>query len=419
VALASLALLTLGVGPGQARPFAEHAAVKLSMYSGQASKPALDILIPSFEQANPGIEIEVSYPPTAAILTQLQTTQLAAGNAPDILFTGPGCGGPTSICRLAPAGHLANMPGKSWIKRATSIAISASKYGPGLYIYSPTVTFEGLWTNDSMFKRLGLKVPQTFPQLLEVCRKAKASGTIPVLLAASQSQVMSQLAGAFALTTVYAKDTKWLQKLRAGTATFAGSPGWHAALQKFIELKNADCFQPGPTGTTSPAAEAQFAQGQALMYANMTSKKGVIEAANPQFAFSQHPFPVTAKPDGTTVMLIVGTGWSINAHSSATNQAAAQKFIDFLAQPEQSALYARVNGGLSQEQFKQGRLPGYLSSYAALFKARKYGINPTQTFHNVVVGDALTTYSTGLLTGQTSVDDVLKAMDAAWKLGPG
>jgi len=356
LALALLALLTFAVGSAQARPTGQSATVKITMYSSGASKAGLDVLIPNFERANPDIDVSLTYLGTAAAGNQLETTQLAAGNAPDILSTSPGCGTPTSICRLAPAGYLANMPAKPWARRSTSISISASKYGEGLYVYSPVVTFEGLWTNDSMFKKLRLKVPQTFPQVLDVCRKARALGAVPMLLAASQSLVIQQLVGAFALTTVH-DYPNWLQKMKAGKATFAGNPGWHAALQKLVDLRNAGCFQPGATGTTSPGAEQQFTQGQALTYANMTSKKGNIESAKPPFGFSQHPFPISDKPNGSTVMLIVGSGWSVNAHSSKTNQAAAQRVIDFLAQPKQSATYARLSGGLSQEQFRKGVLP--------------------------------------------------------------
>jgi raffinose/stachyose/melibiose transport system substrate-binding protein len=418
VAIALLALLTFAVGSAQARPAGKSAPLTITMYAGDAQRPGLSVLIPMFEKANPDVNVDVRYLLTAAITNQIEPTQLAAGNAPDILVVWPGCGTPVSVCKLAPAGYLANMPSKPWARRATSIAISASKYGGGLYVYSPAVTFEGLWTNDAMFKTLGLKVPQTFPQVLDVCRKARARGAVPRLLASFNSMVVQQLVGAFALTTVYAKDPGWLQKRKAGQVTFAGTPGWHAALQKLVDLTKAGCFQVGAAATTSPNAETLFGQGQALTYANMTSKKGKIDELKPSFGFSQHPFPITAKPNGSTVMLIVGSGWGVNAHSSPANRAAAQRLLDYLAQPKQSATFARVSGGLSQQQFKEGRLPAYLSSYQRLFKAKKYGVNPAQTFWNASAGDALTTYGTSVLLGQMSIDDALKRIDAAWKLGP-
>ena len=73
---------------------------------------------------------------------------------------------------------------------------------------------------------------------------------------------------------------------------------------------------------------------------------------------------------------------------------------------------------MSEAQLRAGRFPAHLSAFVPLYKQGRYGINPVETWWNASVGDALTTYGTGLLTGQKSVDDVLKAMDAAWKLGP-
>ena len=67
---------------------------------------------------------------------------------------------------------------------------------------------------------------------------------------------------------------------------------------------------------------------------------------------------------------------------------------------------------------RDGRFPRYLSSFLPLYRQGRYGINPIETWWNAGAGSALSTYGTGLLTGQTSIDDVLKAMDAAWQVGP-
>jgi ABC-type glycerol-3-phosphate transport system substrate-binding protein len=53
--------------------------------------------------------------------------------------------------------------------------ISLSKYGQGLFAFEPIVAPQGIFTNDALLSRLGLKVPQTFTQLLDVCRKVRGS----------------------------------------------------------------------------------------------------------------------------------------------------------------------------------------------------------------------------------------------------
>ena len=60
-----------------------------------------------------------------------------------------------------------------------------------------------------------------------------------------------------AAATVYGPDPHWSAKLRAGTVSFDGSPGWHQALQRFIEMNDAGCFEPGMAGVTSIAADSR------------------------------------------------------------------------------------------------------------------------------------------------------------------
>jgi raffinose/stachyose/melibiose transport system substrate-binding protein len=416
--LVVFSLLVLGVAGGAARPAAPN--VRLTMLVSVATHPAFDVLIPNFERVHPSISLDVTYAPTLDAEYQLETTELAAGNAPDIVSSWPGCGTPISVCQLGKGGYLARMVKKPWATRDHPLVTSYSKYGKNLYIFSPVLTFDGLWTNDTLFSKLGLKVPQTFPQLLDTCAKAKAAGTIPLLLTAQGSGVVQQLLADIALTTVYAKDPKWAQKLRAGKVTFAGSAGWRQALQELVAMKDAGCLEPGPAGVTSPTGDAMFGQGRALMYVCLTSHKGAIDAAHPQIAYSQHPFPapVGSAPNKTMVLLNLGQGFGVNAHASRQHQQAAETFIDFLARPKQDALYAQIGGGITPYQFKKARLPAYLSSFSARFKNHKYAVNPIELWWNAETGQALTDNGAGLLTGQKTIDDVLKAMDAAWQRGP-
>jgi raffinose/stachyose/melibiose transport system substrate-binding protein len=410
------ASLTLGLGAGDAHPAKpDHVSLTLLSYN---TKPAFDVLIPNFERVYPNITIDATYAGTSAANAQLTLTELAAGNGPDLISTFPGCGTPLSICDLAQAGYLAPLVAKRWTRWSLPLITSLDKHGAALYAYTPTVSFEGLFANDDMFKKLGLKVPQTFSELLTVCREAKDAGTIPLLLPAQGSTVVEHLLEEVALTTVYAGDRRWTAEAKAGTVTFDGTPGWHAALQELVDLNNAGCFEPAPAGTTSSSAEAEFARGQALMYFNLTGHKGAIDAAGPTFAYSQHPFPSGNGPARTMTQIDTGPGLAVNAHASASNQSAAQLFVDFIARPAQDALYARLQGSVTQFQFLHAQLPAYLASFAPVLADHRYALDPEDTWWNPSVAAALNQYGVGLLTGRTSIDDVLNAMDTAWKQGP-
>jgi raffinose/stachyose/melibiose transport system substrate-binding protein len=353
----------LAVGPSAARSESKGGSVTITVIAQNLAQPALDLLIQRFERVYPRIRVEATYALTAQ-LYQLETSELAAGNAPDVLGTSPACNQPNSICTLAKAGYLAPMIKKPWVKRQLRLVIAADKYGSGLFAYTPIISLYGVFTNDDLFRKLGLRIPRTFAQLLDLCRTAKAAGTVAIMLPGATGPYMGGVVAGLAVATVYGKDARWGAKLRAGTVTFDGSPGWHQALQHLVDMNDAGCFQPGATGTTTPSATAQFAQGQALIFMSGSGGKGSIDASNPQFTYSHRAFPFGAKPGDTTTYFILGNSYSVNAHSSPQAQQAAQTFIDFIARTAQTKLYAQATGGLTQDRFIKNRLPAYASDFS-------------------------------------------------------
>jgi raffinose/stachyose/melibiose transport system substrate-binding protein len=321
------------------------------------------------------------------------------------------------VTTLAKAGYLAPLVEKPWTKWSLPALISTDKYGQGLFGFSTAMSFQTMFTNDDLFKRLGLEVPQTFSQLLAVCQQAKNDGTVPLLVPAQGSTVVQHLLEDISLTTVYAGDKHWTQDLKAGKTTFDGTAGWHSALQELVDMENAGCLGPS-AGTAAIPADAEFAQGQTLMYFNATSHKPMIDAGNPQFRYSERPFPAGSSPGRSVVLTGSPIDLAVNARVSAQNQAAAQQFVDFVARPKQDALFARLLGDVTQYQFLHGQLPANLASFVPALATHEYALNPELTWGNPSIAMALNQQGLGLITGQTSIDDVLNAMDVAWKQGP-
>ena len=246
VASAFLGLLALGFA-ASAAPAEANDRLTIRMVITVNSQPGWDVLIPNFERAYPDIHVDVTYATNNPSLYQIETTQLAGGNAPDLLTTNPGCGTPIAICVLARAGHLAPMLKKPWASKERSLPLLTSygKYGPTLVAFVPQVAPAGVFANDTMFKQLGLKFPETFSQLLDVCRKAKAAGTAAMILAGAATTTAVFLIEGLAVPLVYAKDKQWTGKLKAGTVTFSGSSGWRRALQQFVGMNGAGLLPAG------------------------------------------------------------------------------------------------------------------------------------------------------------------------------
>jgi hypothetical protein len=59
-----------------------------------------------------------------------------------------------------------------------------------------------------------------------------------------------------------------------------------------------------------------------------------------------------------------------------------------------------------------------MSSLAAPIAAEDYRIQASTTWWNAAIQAALEQQALGLFTGQSTIDGILAAMDAAWKQGP-
>jgi raffinose/stachyose/melibiose transport system substrate-binding protein len=413
VAVLGAAVLALGIGASEARPVGSD-QVTINMIWPSSDASTLPVLIANFERVYPSISVNVAY----VCLSgggAFELTELAAGNGPDVICDFPGCGMEPALCDLAKAGNLAPLVDAPWVKRSLPLVTSLSKVGPVLYGFEKGPSPYGVFSNDALFKKLGLTVPRTFPELLSLCQKAKADGTVAFVLQGSSGVQTSWLISALAVSTVYAPNPRWTGQLKVGMTTFDGTPGWHQALQEFADMNQAGCFEPGVTGSASGATA--FAQGQGLLYGAVSGFKASVDAAQPRFAYSFHPFPGGTKPSQTTTFLNLSPELSVNARSSAQNQAAARTFIDFVARPKQDALFTQQSGSLTEYEWLKGQIPSFMSGFGPVIGGHEYVINPAETWWNPSVNNVLEQDGIGLLTGQLAIDDVLNAMDAAWKQG--
>src|ERR1700759_3783269 len=101
-----------------------------------------------------------------------------------------------------------------WATRSLRLVTSINKANGALLGFEPGMTFFGMFTNDALFQKLGLKVPQTFSQLLDVCRKAKADDLVPVFLPGTSSGTVQMFVEDLAIPYVYGPDKHWTAELR-------------------------------------------------------------------------------------------------------------------------------------------------------------------------------------------------------------
>ena len=339
-------------------------------------------------------------------------TQLQAGNASDVIQTTPGSGDARGIIPLAEAGFLEPLGDTA---KNLIIPGSESVYTVDDKVYGQPLDFTigAVVASLGTAKMKGLgSFPTTMSELTAACSSLQGQGASLLALAGAAGPNVGLTIQGISATRVYSSTPDWNQQRADGKVTFAGSQGWKDTLQTFIDLKDAGCFQPGAEGGGFDAITNGLAQGTSVgSFIPSGAAVEISKAAPAEAEFAVEPFPAkSGKP-----MVLGSSNYTLSINSKAKNKQAAEDFLTWMAQPEQQQRYYELSGELPVSAFDKLDLSGTIyAPVADLLKNKQYTPLPNNIWPNPSVYEALQTGGQGLLTGQTTIDQVLQSMDAAW-----
>jgi raffinose/stachyose/melibiose transport system substrate-binding protein len=379
----------------------------LKLLAGISTKPMLDKLVAGFNRSHPEIHVAASYAQTQQV-GALLSTAVASGNAPDLVYTMPGSILLNSTIPLAEKGLIADLSNRPWAEHVVDAAKEQVSYEGKIYAWPLDFNWVGLVANKPLMAKLGLGIPSTFDELLENCRKSASQG-IPYL--AGSFNLAAHFPVSVAVSNwVYSEDPEWLQKRAEGHVSFASSPLFRTALQRVVDMKEADCFQKGVDATAPGGMYTLTANGQAV--AIITGSAASITTANPDVELQYFPFP------GDTAESTFVPGTSVNAISvmdSSPNKEAAMTFVDFLAQEQQSKQWAKLSGNISSYDAQSGTID---AKYDLLKPhIEKQQTTPYLTSQNGWSNGSFTALQEGMLAlylGKKTINQVRADLDTAW-----
>ena len=255
--------------------------------------------------------------------------------------------------------------------------------------------------------------PKTMSELDAACSALQGQGASLLALAGAAGPNVGLTLQAISATRVYAETPDWNEQRADGQVTFADSQGWKDTMQTFVDLKDAGCFQPGAEGGGFDAITNGLAQGQSVgSFIPSGAAVEIAQAAPAEAEFAVEPFPAE---NGGEQMVLGSSNYTMSINAKAKNKAGAQDFLEWLAEPAQQQRYYELSGELPVSAFDTLDLTGTIyEPVADLLKEKKYTPLPNNIWPNPSVYEALQVGGQGLLTGQTSIDQALQAMDAAW-----
>lgn len=358
-------------------------------------KGMLDEIIANFEKKYPDVKVDINYQGGSDI-ANLISTQLQAGTAPDLLLTypggEPGPGGSANVVTLASQGALLDLSSSEWAGQVPDVWASDVGYEGKIYAYPGAVQPLAAIYNQDELDALGLTIPTTLDEVYDLCAAATKAGIYAYSQGLGEVTAGPQmLSFAQTSTLVYGPTPDFKAQLDAGTTTYQDSP-WVGQFQVYKDMYDKGCFGDGALGRTRQQGAEAVAAGQALAQVDVGGQKVIMEGIAKDGNFVVAPIPATN--DGTTYVTAL-PGYTVAANAKAKNKAAAVAFMDFLAEPDQSVIYANAFSAVPIIPNDAFTAPASLAPFSDAVAAGNYAKlanlgNPTvQTTLNEVVQSLL------------------------------
>ncbi len=275
----------------------------------------------AFSKANPDIDLQFEYvPPNDAYLQKTQP-EFLAGTAADVIMTDV-----TSIPGWSKAGYLMDLSDEGWVDDVDPAVLPSISIDDTVYSQPMELIAEGLYANMDLLNKAGIdKVPATWSEFEEDLATLEAAGITPIGYPNKAGDTAQMSLNGVASTLVYQDNPEWDQQFMAGDASFSD---WEPALQQIKTLDSdgyVDFKQELGIDEWSQGLN-DFAAGKyAFYFQGAWMVQGIEKAGLTNFSFN--PWPAAADGEESSVGVISGTAWSINADTKVAD--AAKAYLDF------------------------------------------------------------------------------------------
>jgi raffinose/stachyose/melibiose transport system substrate-binding protein len=282
--------------------------------------------------------------------TQKINAYMAANNLPDIIriFGNSAVMGP-----YVSGGYLAELnPDDYSADNFLPGSFSAFTYDGKLYGLPKNSDCMVLYYNKALFDQFGVKVPETFDELIAAGATFNANGIAPIAIDGADTWLESLLFHQIVLSEGGNQAT--IYDTLTGKTTFATDPALMKAADMVKLMVDNNMFQQGYVTTDYGTARNYFGQGLAAMYYMGSWESGLAtdEAFSEEFRSNLGcmTFPVGTSGNPGDLIAWNGGGYGVAANSA--NKEEAMKFLAFMFQPDQlTKISWQVAGAIPAQQW--------------------------------------------------------------------
>lgn len=420
VAVATIGALAACSGGGGSTTDGEPSGkLQLLVSSSDATDAGFRAVNDAFEKKYPKVDVVFStvsndnYPAT-------KSSRLTAGNLDLFVVKGmmetPSYAkdAATDDARLAQAGALVDLTGKSFLKKYTPTLLDSQAIGGKQYSVPTGVSYyTGVFYNKKIFADNGLSVPTTWAEFTAVVDALKAKGVTPFGLGGKDSWPagLPMLASVASLYPTAADKQQLAKELWTNKAKLTDPTEVKVLQQTEYVLQNA---QQGAAGADYTSMPSGFAAGDFAMTVDGTWDQPTIAAAvGSSFDYGYFPFPGSDKA-ADNALLNGKTELQLAVPTSAKNKTAALAWLSFFSDKANYELFLQKSGFSSAQ-------PGittsdFLTSIGEYTKSYEPAWDQVWFANNKAGQDAVFPFNYPVLTplGSDTAEQAAQAAQKAW-----
>lgn len=287
-------------------------------------------LIEKFQAENPGIIIEqVTVPEPHIVLL----TRMAGGDVPDIFSDYPT---QLQFRDKVATGLVLNLSEYDFMNRVNPGMLEMAKQADGnQYALPISQNFGGVYYHMDIFRDLGLEIPKTYAQLIEVAKTLQKNGITPFIFADRNMIEHSYLISSGSISPGFLGQ---LEQVQAGSKKLADFPLFKRIAEVTLELRTY--AKPGSLGVAYPQSAELFANKQAAMTLLGSYALTTLNSANPDAEIGMFPFPGDVAEKTSA---LAGIDAAVCVSSKTEHRDAALKFVEFLSRKENAQLFSDLD----------------------------------------------------------------------------
>lgn len=296
-------------------------------------------LVAEFEEANPGINVEVESVLNDAYKDKVKVVA-GSSNAPDVMFTWSG----TFVNELVEGGNV--MALDEWLADNPEIAeryypsqmkplqVDGKQYALPIGMHSKVFFY-----NADVFAEHGLEAPKTWEEFIDVLETLQAAGLTPIEFGGQEQWPIAHYVGTLNQRVV---DPAVFDADRVIGSAELTDPGYVTALERFEEL--TQYMNEDLPGVTHEIARNAWVAGEAPIMYMQSAEVGYFEDAD--FEYSTFNFPAVEGGKGSPEQLTgAPEGFLVSANTEHPEE--SLKFLEFMLNKENGIAYTEQTGELS------------------------------------------------------------------------